>query len=47
MRWRETPEHAKIIEQMEALAEKTGMSGTKAEILKGRSMFHVHFEAGR
>ncbi|EPE25949.1 hypothetical protein GLAREA_01861 [Glarea lozoyensis ATCC 20868] len=47
MRWRETPEHARIMVQMGVLAEKTGMSGTKAKILGGRSMFHVHFEGGK
>jgi hypothetical protein len=46
MAWRETPEHAKIIGQMEKLAEKTGMTSPKAAIFDGRTMFHVHFQAG-
>jgi hypothetical protein len=47
MKWRETPEHAKAMEIMGEMAKKTGLTDTKASILQGRAMFHVHFQASK
>ncbi|CZR65390.1 uncharacterized protein PAC_15290 [Phialocephala subalpina] len=43
IRWKEQPEHAKAIESLGYVVEKTGLGGAK---VAGLDMFHVHFQEG-
>jgi hypothetical protein len=44
MRWRETPEHAQIMEIFDGLNKTQGL---KPADMFGKSMFHVHFNKGQ